>query len=161
MLSMLPGTSNSRASRTGLPHWATSSATNVSVASSASLASLASTAERSAGVAPAQPGRARRADATAASTSPGPARANWTTGAPVAGLVTVCVGPPVVTGAPSIQLPATVCEETTVMHPTLSRSVRDGHAAGTYYLSVRYLPRVISWFWLPATTDSVHNHRHG
>src|SRR6185437_8811253 len=62
MLSTLPGTSNSVASRTGLPVWLTSSATRSSACSPASAASLASTADRSAGVAVAQPGRAARAD---------------------------------------------------------------------------------------------------
>ena len=63
--------------------------------------------DRSAGVAVAQLLRAARADATAVSTSPGDASAYSATAAPVAGLMTRCRPPPVTTGAPSIQLPAT------------------------------------------------------
>ena len=75
MLSMLPGTSNSAANRTGLPVWLTSSATSSSACSAASCASLARTADRSTGVAVAQPGSAARAAATATSTSAGTANA--------------------------------------------------------------------------------------
>ena len=88
MLSTLPGTSNSRASRAGLPVWLTSSATSSSVCSAVSAASLASTADLSAGVAPAQPGSALRAAATATSTSVGVASASSATTSPVAGLMT-------------------------------------------------------------------------
>ncbi len=127
MLSTLPGTSNSVASRTGLPVWLTSSATRSAVASSASLASLASTADRSAGVAVDHPRRAARAELTAASTSAGCASWYSATGLPVAGLTTAWVGPPVDTGAPSIQLPAnTGGDETAVMRPTLSRPPQPG-----------------------------------
>ena len=118
MLSTLPGTSNSRASRTGFPVWLTSSATRSSACSAASFASLKSTADRSTGVAVAQVPSAARADATAVSTSPGDASAYSATASPVAGFKTRCRPPPVTIEAPSIQLPATVdteWEETTVM----------------------------------------------
>ncbi len=88
MLSMLPGTSNSVASRTGFPVWLTSSAMSCSALASTSSASLASTVERSTGVAVFQPGSAARAEATAASTSAEVARAISATVLPSAGLVT-------------------------------------------------------------------------
>jgi hypothetical protein len=107
MLSMLPGTSNSVANRTGLPVWLTSSAMIASALASTSSASLASTPARSTGVAVAQPRNAARADATARSTSAAVANAISATGAPLAGFTTWCSPPAVTTGAPSIQLLAT------------------------------------------------------
>src|SRR5882757_10451071 len=112
MLSTLPGTSNSVASRTGLPVWLTSSATSSSACSPASLASLASTADRSAGVAVAHPGNAVRAAATAASTSAVVARAYSATTPPFAGLTILKSWPAVATAPPLIQLLALVMTQT-------------------------------------------------
>ena len=79
MLSMLPGTSNSVANRTGFPVWLTSSAMTSAALASSNSASLNSTADRSAGVAVDQPGSAARAEATATSTSAGVASAKSAT----------------------------------------------------------------------------------
>ena len=64
-----PGTSNSRVSLSGLPHWRDSARANSSARSARTAAKRCSASERSPGVAPAQPGKAARAAATAASTS--------------------------------------------------------------------------------------------
>ena len=88
MLSTLPGTSNSVASRTGFPVWLTSSAMISSAWSWTNSASLNRTADRSEGVAVDHPGNDVRADATARSTSAGVAKASSATTAPVAGLMT-------------------------------------------------------------------------
>ena len=74
VLSTVPGTSNSRARRIGLPAWRLSSWASSSARSSSSWAALSSTVERSAGVARLHSSNAVDAAATAASTSSCPAR---------------------------------------------------------------------------------------
>ena len=74
VLSTVPGTSNSRASRIGLPAWRLSSRASSSARSSSSWAALSRTVERSTGVARLHSSKAAPAAATAASTSAWPAR---------------------------------------------------------------------------------------
>ena len=74
VLSTVPGTSNSRARRIGLPAWRDSSRASSSARSSSSRAALSRTEERSTGVARLHSSKAVPAAATAASTSACPAR---------------------------------------------------------------------------------------
>lgn len=69
VLSMVPGTSNSRVSFSGLPHWRDSARAKSSARSASTAAKRCSASERSPGVVAAQAGKASRAAATAASTS--------------------------------------------------------------------------------------------
>jgi hypothetical protein len=92
---------------------------NTAALASISSANVASTDDRCAGVARDHSGRALRAEATAMSTSAGVARDSCATAAPSAGLMTVCSGPAVCTGAPLIQLEATAAD-TAVMRATVA-----------------------------------------
>ncbi len=66
---MVPGTSNSVDSLIGLPHWSDSAYAKSSACSARTAARRCRASERSPGVAADQAGKARRAAATASSTS--------------------------------------------------------------------------------------------
>ncbi|CAM5258046.1 hypothetical protein STANM309S_01660 [Streptomyces tanashiensis] len=68
-LSIVPGTSNSVVSLSGLPHWRDSTRAMSSAQSARTPARRCRASDRSPGVAPAQPGKAALAAATASSTS--------------------------------------------------------------------------------------------
>jgi hypothetical protein len=88
-LSMVPGTSKPSVSRIGFPAWRLSILASSPAMVSSSAANLCIAVERSAGVAPAQPGNAAFATATASSTSSTDARVQVATTSPVEGLATV------------------------------------------------------------------------
>lgn len=102
---MVPGTSNSRVSFSGLPHWSDSARAKSSARSASTAAKRCRASDRSPGVVAAQPGKASRAAATAASTSSGPASSYVYTSAPVAGSTTAWVRPEV----PFVRRPAMNC----------------------------------------------------
>ena len=85
---MVPGTSNSVASRIGLPACRDSTSANSLARRSISAAKAVRIPDRSPGVVRDQPSYAARAAATAASTCPGPARAYSVIVSPVEGSIT-------------------------------------------------------------------------
>src|SRR3712207_1907293 len=88
-LSTVPGTSKPWVSRIGLPACRLSAVASSPATASSSAASRCIAVDRSAGVAPAQPGNAAFAAATASSTSSTEARVSVATTSPLEGLVTV------------------------------------------------------------------------